>query len=170
MSRKSIAGFLILGIIIILTMIAYLSSFKVDTDKDGITDELDSFPNDARFHKKCCIDTSTNVLLESGEKYYPKGCECFDINCECKCIGIDWCACGKDKDIDFEEKELMYITVISPDTSFRYTKNEFQKNYEQSNIRINIDSASYLGEWEIYFLNDIGNPSIFIDYDIYRMI
>jgi len=37
-------------------------------------------------------------------------------------------------------------------------------------IRLEIFKEELTGEWEVYFLNDISNPPVYIDYDIYRIM
>jgi hypothetical protein len=139
---------------------------KIDSDEDGFIDKSDSFPNDAEFHKKCCIDSSKYVLLEPGEKYCPPNCKCFDITCKCLCI--DWNVRLNDKNLKFDENEQVKITIISPFLGLRLNKNDFIHESGCSNIRIEINKDEHLGEWKIYFSNDMPDSPAYIDYDIYR--
>lgn len=166
----------ILAILIILFAITFLITLnrtyfgKSDSDKDGIIDDEDSYPEDANFYKKCCVASSTNVLIKPGEKYYPTGCKCINVSCKCKCLGVDWNAYGLEDELDFNEKEKVYITIMAPGIGFRYNNNEYKQNFNKNVIRHTLNRSDLIGEWEIYFFNDFDNPYIYVDYDIFRMM
>ena len=105
-----------------------------------------------------------------GEKYYPSNCECINITCKCKCVGIEWNAQLDGKNLKLEEKEQVKITIISPFLGFRYTKSDFIQDSGYSNIRLYLDKQEYFGEWEIYFSNDTPDSIVYVNYDIFRMM
>jgi hypothetical protein len=77
---------------------------------------------------------------------------------------------GKDRILDSYEKEHVWVTVFSPDLAYRYNTKFCELESCDNKIRFEIFKEDLIGEWEIYFLNDISNPPVYIDYDIYRMI
>ena len=170
MLRKLLLGFTIVIIASSFFVAYHFSYMKVDSDQDGFIDELDSFPNNPEFHKKCCVDSSRHVLLSPGQEYYPSDCKCFDISCKCKHLCIDWKAHLDGRNSEFKENENIKITVISPFLSLRYNKNDLIQESGYSNIKLNLDEEEYFGQWTIYFLNDMSDSSVYIDYDIYRIM
>jgi hypothetical protein len=109
-------------------------------------------------------------MVKPGSIFYPEGCECFNMTCRCVLLCIDWEAYGLELPLNQDEQQRVYVTIISPFVSFRFSKDEYIQDPGCSVIQFNISRhVEYVGDWEIYFFNDVHNPPVFIDYDIFRM-
>lgn len=137
----------------------------IDSDHDGYGDNSDDFPLDATLHKKCCVSNNQKQTLSAKESYYPKNCERFCIDCQCKYVIIDW---SIETQLSQTEKENIFIHINYPTLSVRRNYHHFTSKDINHTLRCPICHIDDIGDWNIYFYNDLTDSNILMNYDIYR--
>lgn len=158
MQKKKILIPLICAILIIVGLCGFIN-------KPSKLDEHD--------HGKNIIASSSWHILKSGETYYPAGCKCLCVDCNCKYIEINWNVYGngtEDCPLNRIEEERLYLNIILPDLSIRYNYYEFNTSSAMDAIRLNTTYPWRWGNWKIYFSNSAENPEIHMDYSISKIL